>query len=96
MNVLFVSLLHKLCLPVKSALQWSLDKPRFKLCKNKAEIVAVTDGQLSGDSASLELPYAILEVKPYLLRLPHFDSLMRQVGLEMVTWNSYCKTANRP
>ena len=73
-NASSVSLLSEICLSLKSPLKWILDKPKFKLCKNKANIVAVTDGQLRGDSGDLKFPYAIVEVKPYSLRSHHFES----------------------
>lgn len=95
-NASLISLLSDLSLPVKTPLQWSLDKPRFRFCKNQAELLAITDGKLSGNSGLAQFPYSIVEVKPYLLRSPNFGPLMRQIGLEMVTWIRYCHMAKRP
>jgi hypothetical protein len=95
-NASFVSLLGEICLSLKSPLSWIVDKPKFRFCKGKAEIVAFADGQLRGNPEDLKFPYAILEVKPYHLRSPHFGSLMRQIGMEMVTWISHCEKAKKP
>lgn len=95
-NATFVELLRAFCMAIPTPLEWTSSKPPFTMTRGKAQITAVADGQLSRSPDSEDFPYAILEVKPHLLRSRNFGNTLRQVGLEMVTWIYHCNKAGKP
>jgi hypothetical protein len=95
-NATFVELLRAFCMAIPTPLEWTSSKPPFTMTRGKARITAVADGQLSQLPDSKEFSHAILEVKPNVLRSRYFGNILRQVGLEMVTWIYHCNEAGKP